>query len=768
LISNLDRSRFSVRLYCPEGFLADEARRLGLAVHTANFSLLGLAGLVRLLRRQRFEVVNTVLLGAAVLGALGLALSRTSPRLVVTVNNAIIYPGMPLWRRLLVRLAYRLVNSFSPIYFTKSRRVKEELLSLVRVSSRRIHPISNPLRFGSVPSAKDRTGIRAELGIQNGEIAVGVIGALVPQKGHRYLIEAGPSITVRHPNVRFYFVGDGSLRRRLEKFASRICPGRFRFLGERQGSIRCALAMDVVVIPSIFEGLPNVLLEALAVERPVVATDVGGCGEIIQDGENGLLVPAADASALARGVGWMLDHPEGASQMGQRGAAAIRQRCAPERVAEEVGVLLEQAARETLAGGEDAPKRRTILLLISSADIGGAQTHVEWLAQADLANNARMVVACPPGPLLHRLLDTGLEVYTLRLGFFAWLRIAAIRRAIRPQLVHLHLLGAALHGTIGSWFAACHLVYTVHNLVVYPGMTGWKRAAYPFITRIIAGRIARFIAVSEGISQYLVDSLRISPDKVRVIHNGISFSGLEEAGSASGNLRQKIGVPASCLLFGTVGRITFQKGFDLLIEAFGLLALEFPTLHCVIVGDGERRAEIEGLIGKLGLQDRVHLPGFQRGVLPWYRAMDIVVFSSRFEGLPITVIEAAYAGKPIVATDVGGMKEILEDGVSGLLVPPEDSPALAAGIRQLLNNPSRAGDLGRQARTVALNRFEVQRCNQRTMRVYEELCPGITTNAGLPGKAVSIRPLNCQSKETAGNESPGKEPKCISPSGMMT
>lgn len=721
LLSHLDRGRFTVMLCCPEGFLAQEARRLGLAVHPFDLSILGIFRLARLIRRQRFDVVKTTLLGAAVAGAMAVTLSGTRAKLIVTVVNRILFPGMPRWRQGLAGLAYHCVNLANPIYFTKSLAVKEELLSLIKVSSRQIHAIPNSIIFEDLPPVTDRPRFRANLGIKEGEIAIGVIGALVPQKGQKFLIEAAPAIIAGHPNVQFFFVGDGPLRNELEKLGSRVAPGRFNFLGESKNPAQYTLAMDIVVISSIFEGLPNTLLEALALGRPVVAAATGGCGEVIEDRLSGLLVKAGDAPSLAQGICWMLDHPRSAFRMGQRGEEHIRHRFPIQRVVEEVGALLEGAAGPSQERSEETAPGNTVLILISSADIGGAQTHVQWLAQSDLGKNTRMVVACPPGPLVSRLLHQGSEVYTLGFGFSAWFQILSIIRRIRPCIIHMHLLGAAFHGTIVSLLVPnLYLVYTVHNLIVYPGMKAWKQYAFPFLTRLLAFRIAQFIAVSHEIREFLVHSLRVRADKVRIIHNGISFASLEKNLVPSNDLRLKHGIPLQCPLIGTLGRITYQKGFDVLIETFRLLSRTFPTLHCLIVGDGELRAEIEELIRKFGLQERVHLVGFQQNILSWYRTMDIVVFPSRFEGLPITVIEAAYAGRAIIATDVGGMKEIIEDGVTGLIVPPGNPQALASRIRTLLGDPYFAAGLGKRARANAIKRFDVKRCSNQTIRVYEE------------------------------------------------
>jgi glycosyltransferase involved in cell wall biosynthesis len=714
----LDRDRFSVNLCCPDGFLADEAGRLGIPVRYTGFTFSGLINLAKIIRRRRFDIVNTVLLGAAIISSLAMFLSWTFPVFAVTVNNVIRYPGMSRKRRIAATLAYRFVNCLNPIYFAKSKALIEETLDLVNVGSGAIRRISNPVIFEDLPPMGDRSRIREELGIGESENAIGVIGALVPQKGHRYLIEASEIIRAKYPNTRFYFVGDGPKREELEQLAARFGSEHFTFLGDQPDSLRCILAMDLVVQPSIFEGLPNALLESLALARPVVATAVGGCKEIIEDGENGRLVEPCDVRSLAHNVIWMLDHPTTAFLMGRRGKETVLRRFAVDQVVKSFGDILKDASSQTHEAGT-SEKAKTVLILISSSDIGGAQVHVEWLTQAHQLGHARIVVGCPRGPLLRKLLEQGSEVHCVNFNIFSWVRIAGIIRTVRPQVIHMHLLGAALYGAIASLITGgAKLVYTVHNLIVYPGMDRWKRVVYPFITRLLKLRIDNFIAVSNEIREFLINSTGVSQDRASLVHNGICFTTLKRNNIAPNEIRRRLGIFGDCPVMGSVGRITFQKGFDLLVKSFSVLAKEFPTLQCLIVGDGECRNQIESLIRELRLEGRVHIPGFQQGVLPWYRSMDVVVFPSRFEGLPITVIEAAFAGRPIVAADVGGVHEILEHEVSGLLVPHDDLEALTTQVRRLLNDREFAGELGNKARSVAADRFNVMRCVERTVGMY--------------------------------------------------
>jgi glycosyltransferase involved in cell wall biosynthesis len=249
----------------------------------------------------------------------------------------------------------------------------------------------------------------------------------------------------------------------------------------------------------------------------------------------------------------------------------------------------------------------------------------------------------------------------------------------------------------------------------------WKKYLHTLVFRLVARRVRRIVAVSNAIRESLVELADIPETRIKLIHNGIAFAEMERAASDSGDVRAKLGLPTPLVLLGAVGRITYAKAHDVLLEALSLLADEFPSLHCVIVGDGDLRTSMERLAHELRVEDRAHFVGFKPDVLSWYRAMDIVVLSSRFEGFLLTVLEAAYAEKPIVCTDVGVVGEVLEDRVSGLIVPPEDPVALAEAIRRLLREPTFAAGLAARAREAAVAHFDIKRCREQTAQLYDEL-----------------------------------------------
>jgi glycosyltransferase involved in cell wall biosynthesis len=199
------------------------------------------------------------------------------------------------------------------------------------------------------------------------------------------------------------------------------------------------------------------------------------------------------------------------------------------------------------------------------------------------------------------------------------------------------------------------------------------------------------------------------PDgSVHVVHNGVPDTPIEP-----------LERPTDGPVIGTVGRFAPQKGQDVLVKAME----DLPGVTAVMVGDGEGRAELAGLAERLGVSDRVLMPGWSADPRPWLPSFDVFVLPSRVEGLPLVIIEAMLASRPVVATRVDGIPEEIVDGVTGLIVPPEDPPALASAVRELLQDPERRERMGREGREVALRRFSVERMVAGYEALYRELVP---------------------------------------------
>lgn len=298
-------------------------------------------------------------------------------------------------------------------------------------------------------------------------------------------------------------------------------------------------------------------------------------------------------------------------------------------------------------------------------------------------------------------------------GLVALPKFVRTLRATHPAVFHAHLtwslsckyaLAGALIGHVPAVVATEHLYVDV----ALTASQGWQHD-------VIARRVHRFIAVSRGVAGHLIDDLRIPPRKVVVIPNGISlerFTGLDDGNRDSG-----AGNPATVLI---PARLDPQKGHRYALEA----AVCLPGVTFLLAGEGPERAYLYDLARDLGVSDRIHFLGHRSDIPELLAGSDLVCLPSLFEGLPLALLEAMAAAKPVVASNIPGIDEAVVDGETALLVPPGDSIALARAITRLLSDPPLAHQLGTQARARACEDFSSQVMAERIADVYRSLLLG--------------------------------------------
>jgi len=267
-----------------------------------------------------------------------------------------------------------------------------------------------------------------------------------------------------------------------------------------------------------------------------------------------------------------------------------------------------------------------------------------------------------------------------------------VRRAVRSaDLVHTHLVHADVYGALG----ARRLVSTKHN------DDPFRAGGFRFVERALAHRASRVIAITQALARFQVERVGLPAEKVEVIHYGLDY--LPQAWGTN----PPDPVPADARVLLCVCRLEPQKGVDVAIRALA----DIPDAHLVVLGEGPQRAELEQLAG-----DRVHLLGRVPDVAAWLRRADVLVHPARWEGFGLALLEAMLASLPVVATQVSSIPEIVVDGETGLLVPPDDPSALAAALNRVLTDPAGYGERGRAR---ARGEFSVAQMTDRTLAVYE-------------------------------------------------
>jgi glycosyltransferase involved in cell wall biosynthesis len=231
---------------------------------------------------------------------------------------------------------------------------------------------------------------------------------------------------------------------------------------------------------------------------------------------------------------------------------------------------------------------------------------------------------------------------------------------------------------------------------------------------------ARFYCLSADMAAEVVGRRIVPRRKVCVIGNGIDTARFR-AGGAREEARLALGIPEGAPLVGTVGRLTEVKRQDVLLRAFARLRARVPDARLLVVGDGPLRAPLRRLAEGLNLGGSAHFVGYQPQTERYYQAMDIFALTSQSEGIPQAVLEASVAGLPVIASRVGGVPEVIEDGRTGLLFPPGDEGALAEGLCALAGDRGRARRLGEAARERVEARFDVRRMADIYHRHFLEL-----------------------------------------------
>lgn len=354
-------------------------------------------------------------------------------------------------------------------------------------------------------------------------------------------------------------------------------------------------------------------------------------------------------------------------------------------------------------GAAAAPVARDaigVLHLVAPSEMGGADRVVHALATGQHRAGHRVSVAAVLGcgvvnhPFVGPLVEAGVDVIPLRLPPRAYLReraaIVEICRRIRPEVVHTHGYRVEVVDAGVAHRLGIPAVATVH------GFTGgdWKNRLYQRLQRRALRRFEAVVAVSRHLASALARA-GVPADRLHVVRNAWPEGGDGEPPLPRDRARQMLGVPPERFHIGWVGRLTAEKGADVLIAA--LDSLRDVPLVVSVLGDGRLRPRLETLAARRGLGDRVRWLGSLPAARQLFSAFDVFVLSSRTEGTPIVLFEAMAAGAPIVATAVGGVPDVVSSN-EAFLVPPEDPASLAEAIRRVYGDSIATATRARAAR----------------------------------------------------------------------
>ena len=382
-----------------------------------------------------------------------------------------------------------------------------------------------------------------------------------------------------------------------------------------------------------------------------------------------------------------------------------------------------------------------VLHVITRMIVGGAQENTLFTAALQTKNPRYDVTLLtgvddgPEGDLLDaaraqgvRLQIEPLLVRPIRpfVDLRAFLMLRRFMKNGRFDIVHTHSSKAGILGRMAAHSAGVPIiVHTLHSLVFHEYEKAWKNTLYIALKRLCAPWTDSFISVNQKTLDGALAQGIGTPEKHIKIFSGMDLAPFLNVskGLSAAQAKKQAGIPEDALVVGKVARLFPLKGHDLFMEAAGKVAAARPDAHFLLVGGGILRESLDEQARKLGLADRVHFAGLVRPeeVPALIQAMDVVVHSSLREGIARVIPQAGAVGKPVVTFDMDGAPEVIRDGVSGYLAPPQDTTALAGRIVVLLASASERERMGREGQKFARENYSAELMVDRINAVYERL-----------------------------------------------
>lgn len=394
----------------------------------------------------------------------------------------------------------------------------------------------------------------------------------------------------------------------------------------------------------------------------------------------------------------------------------------------------ERVASQTVVSIPTQPLPIRLLLATDARAFGGAEQYLTRIAETAICNDVPVAVATPDTEALS---DWRTQLRALGAMVLPTLQQSTLADHIRqPDGQGRQLLFHYNGSWVGSFLPLARMVRRYGGKVVvteHSLRSAWDRGSG--IRRFAPWRVQRYmqelrrrhewslaesvLTVSNLQRQMLCDQVGL-PDRSGVLYNGVDTDHYRPDSQARGQARSQLAVDDDVCLIGSVGRLDWNKGYDVVLHA--LATLHSPHVQVLLVGDGAERATLAALSDSLGLTSRVHFAGYRRDIPACLNAMDVFVLPSRSEALPFSVIEAASTGLPVIASDVGGVREVVRDGRTGYILPADNVQMLRDRLRSLAASESTRRRMGQAGRRLAVEQFDQRVMLGRIWTLYADLC----------------------------------------------
>ncbi|MCK5012756.1 MAG: glycosyltransferase [Candidatus Omnitrophica bacterium] len=675
------------------GGLIPEFQKSGIRTVNIKMSRLwplpGAWRLFRFLRAEKPGIVHTHLIHADFFGRV---LGRLSG---VPINITTLHMVEDARRKFPYLAINRFAVRFNTALIAVSDSIKKEIVALERIDPEMVTVIRNAARdWDRVPAGKARD-LRVRFGIKPDALLLGIVSRLeVPRKGHHVLFKALARLISRYPELHCVVIGDGAENEK-EKLHAQVrelgVAEHVTFTGTQNNISEWLAAIDIFVLPSLLEGFPMAIIEAMAAARPIIATRVGGVGELIGHKREGWLIEPGEVSGLAEAIEVLALDPDLRCRLGQVARQRFEQNFEISKAVEATQNLYNRQIQQY-----GVSRRVHLLEVITNFDPGGVPRHVEDLVvhlskdkfDIGLVSGETLEERIPRVCVPHYYVNMVKPINPLKDLCGIWDMVKLFKK-LKPDIVHAHMGKAVCLASIAARFSGVPCVLaTIHGRTLLTKGFSIKQFIFDLVEKITLRLFVHgTISVSKDTARYLISASKVLPSRSVTIYNGVipikpSLPDRDKA-------RQKLRIRRSEKVILMTGRLVFQKTPEVLIEACTQLRRQFPDLVCLIAGDGPKYQALAQFIEELGLKGIVQLLGHRDDIPELLSVADVFVLCTRFEGQSISVLEAISAGLPVVATSVPGMDELVIHGQTGYLIE-EDSPrSCVEAVSSILADPEK-------------------------------------------------------------------------------
>jgi len=373
-----------------------------------------------------------------------------------------------------------------------------------------------------------------------------------------------------------------------------------------------------------------------------------------------------------------------------------------------------------------APPPLRVCLVIDRLDVAGGPRFFEHLARGLAPARFRLTVATAPGsPLRDVFREAGVQLeaipFARPLEFRTLIALLRLFRQGAFDIVHSMGLRADFHARLAARLTGhARVVTTVAMLARGFDALLWRRMLYQIAERVSERWVNTFLVDSEYVCRQLVEGHRIPASRVRKVYIGADPVAFDPDRANGARVRRELGLGPGPLV-GSLGRLVSQKGHEDFLDAMAMTVRRIPDLQALVVGEGPLGPALRTRAEAIGVAGCTRFLGARRDLADLLSALDVLVIASNLESIPVLLFEAMALARPIVATTVGGIPEVVEDKQHALLVPPRDPVAISRAIEAALENPGASAAMGRRARDRVIQQFNTQDCVDAVAQCYREV-----------------------------------------------